>query len=62
VDLVRGGKVVRKVLKASTRKASRTYTLTIRPKGLRTGNYTLRMRATRGGKTSTFTLRVTRTR
>ena len=32
------------------------------PQGLKAGTYTLRLRATRAGRTSTFKLRVTRTR
>jgi hypothetical protein len=62
VDLLKGSKVVRKVLTARSRKASRTYTLKIKPQGLKAGTYTLRLRATRAGKTTTFKLPVTRTR
>ena len=61
VDLLRGSKVVKRVLKLRTRKAARTYTLKIAPKGLKAGNYTLRLRATRAGKTTTLKLPVTRT-
>ena len=35
------------MLKLRSRKAARTYTLKIAPKGLKAGNYTLRLRATR---------------
>ena len=34
----------------------------IKPKGLKAGNYTLRLRATRAGRTTTLKLPVTRTR
>jgi M6 family metalloprotease-like protein len=62
VDLMKGRKIARRVLSTRTRKAARTYTLRVNPKGLKAGPYTLRLRATRGGRTSTFNLRVTRTR
>ena len=62
VDLMKGRKVMRRVLSTRTRKAARTYTLRVNPRGLKAGTYTLRLRATRGGRTSTFNLRVTRTR
>jgi hypothetical protein len=62
VDLLKGAKVVRKVLTVRSRKAARTYTLKIKPKGLKAGNYTLRLRATRAGRTTTLKLPVTRTR
>ena len=62
VDLLRGTKVVKRVLKLRTRKASRTYTLKLAPKGIKAGNYTLRLRATRAGRTTTLKLPVTRTR
>ncbi len=62
VDLMKGRKVTRRVLTTRTRKAARTYTLRVNPRGLKAGTYTLRLRATRAGRTSTFNLRVTRTR
>jgi hypothetical protein len=62
VDLLKGSTVVRKVLTVRSRKAARTYTLMIKPTGLKAGNYTLRLRATRAGRTTTLKLPVTRTR
>jgi M6 family metalloprotease-like protein len=62
VDLLKGAKVVRNVLTLRSRKAARTYTLRIKPNGLKAGTYTLRLRATRAGKTTTLKLPVTRTR
>jgi len=62
VDLLRGSKVVKRVLKLRARKAKHTYTLRLKPKGLKAGSYTLRLRATRAGKTTTLKLPVTRTR
>jgi M6 family metalloprotease-like protein len=61
VDLLKGAKAVRKILKLRTLKAGRTYTLKLKPNGLKAGNYTLRLRATRAGKTTTLKLPVTRT-
>ena len=50
------------MLKLRARKAKHTYTLKVAPKGLKAGSYTLRLRATRAGKTTTLKLPVTRTR
>ena len=62
VDLLRGSKVVKRVLKLRARRAKHTYTLRLKPKGLKAGSYTLRLRATRAGRTTTLKLPVTRTR
>ena len=55
---MKGSKLVRRVLKPRTRKARHTYTLRIAPKGLKAGRYTLRLRATRAHRTTTFKLRL----
>jgi immune inhibitor A len=62
VDVLRGNELVRRVLKLRSRRAARTYTLRIQPKGLAAGAYTVRLRATRAGRTTTLKLPVTRTR
>jgi M6 family metalloprotease-like protein len=62
VDLLRGGKVVRHVLRLRTRRAAHTYTVRISGKGLRPGRYVVRLRATRGHGTSVLRLAATRRR
>ena len=62
VDLLGAPRSCARVLTARSRKASRTYTLRIRPKGLKAGAYVLRLRATRAGRTTTLKLPVRRTR
>ncbi len=45
IDLLRGGKVVRHLVRASRKRAGRTYTLRVSPRGLAAGEYTVRLRA-----------------
>ncbi len=62
VDLYKGSKLVKRVAKLHLRKAKHTYSLKLAGKGLKAGDYTLRLRALRAGKTVTLKLPVTRTR
>jgi hypothetical protein len=58
VDLLKGSKIVRRVLKPRVRRARHTYTVRVSAKHLKAGRYTLRLRATRAHRTRTFKLPV----
>ena len=56
VDLLRGRRVVRTLSRASTRTARRTFRLRVGAEKLRRGDYRVRLRVTRGGRTTTTAL------
>ena len=56
VDLLRGKRVVRRLSAASTRSADRTFRLRVPSERLRRGDYRVRVRAVRAGRTTTAIL------